>query len=95
MTNWHKCNKCGEFTDERDMGRYGEYNPDARRTLHYLSCPHCGEREDISEAFECVECQQPADLVEGTDYCWPCYEKVEPDTGDLEAAAKDRRFDDD
>lgn len=73
----HYCHSCEEVSQEFELVPYGEFNPEARRTLDYLACP-CGEREDVVEAYQCDGCEEyfPSErLEEGSDLCIECYQK--------------------
>ena len=76
------CNVCaGDAFHEDDSPIDSEYNPDARRTFHFHTCPSCGT-DDISEAFECEGCGEytPEHRIEtGTDLCIECALQPEPD----------------
>ncbi len=74
MIHWNFCYKCNMATPDFDMVPYDEFNPDAGRTMHYLACP-CGEREDITDAFECDKCEghfPETQFETGGDLCIDC-----------------------
>lgn len=89
-TIYFHCNTCGEVTPEPDMIRRAVWNPDLGMNENFLDCP-CGEEEDLERAFPCKEC---GDFItdQDSDLCEPCWRKENPDTGDAEAAHKERHY---
>lgn len=72
--NWFTCNSCPATFHEDESPIRGAYNPDARRTLHFHTCPDCGS-DDLAEAFECDYCGEhfaAGDMIDGTDCCKGC-----------------------
>ena len=83
MTTW-KCHACDEVTDGEDMRRI----PATRQDPGYILCP-CGS-DDFQECWECSGCHDyciETEFEGDTTLCQSC---GNPDTGDAEAAHRDR-----
>ncbi len=68
------CYTCKTTSQDFELVPFGEFNPDARRTIDSLACP-CGEREELGEAYQCDTCEEffPSEKIEeGTDDCIAC-----------------------
>lgn len=65
----YKCNHCGEFFAEPNIGEM-EYDTGYTPSM----CPFCGEADDYEDAGVCI-CGEPIEQEE--DFCEECKSKIE------------------
>jgi DNA-directed RNA polymerase subunit RPC12/RpoP len=83
------CTSCStHFHEDDEEAKRSEWNPDARRTLHYIQCPGCGDDQALEDAYECEDCGEWfAGIFLDDGRCDECELKLSRE----EAAADDKR----